>query len=88
MTSNVASTEEVFKKVCTYVEQVMQLVLPGTQRAFSRKVTQDIDGLTVEAVVQCNVQLVKKTFTDDSKLMIQMIYRPKWLQIDFDVKLK
>ena len=76
MTSNVASTEEVFKKVSTYVEQVMQLVLPGTQRAFSRKVTQDIDGLTVEAV-QCNVQLVKKTFTDDSKLMIQMIYRPK-----------
>ena len=55
----------------------MQLVLPGTQGAFSRKVTQDTDGFTVEAVVQCNVQLVKKTFTDDSKLMIQMIYRPK-----------
>ena len=56
--------------------------------AFSDKATPDIAGFTGEPVVQCDVWVVKNTFLDDSKQMIQIIYRYKWLQIDFDVKLK
>ena len=34
---------------------------PGTQGAFSDKVTPDIDGFTDEPVVQCDVQVVENT---------------------------
>ena len=40
--------------------------IPGTQGAFSDKVTPDIDGFTDEPVVQCEVQVLKNTFIDDS----------------------
>ena len=40
--------------------------IPGTQGAFSDKVTPDIDGFTDEPVVQCEVLVLKNTFTDDS----------------------
>ena len=46
MTSNVVITQ----KKCT-----------GTQRAFSDKVTPDIDVLTDEPVVQCDVQVAENT---------------------------
>ena len=36
---------------------------------------------------QFDVQIVENTSVDDSKLMIQMISRYKWFQINFDVKL-
>ena len=35
--------------------------IPGTQRAFSDKVTPDIDVLTDEPVVQCDVQVAENT---------------------------
>ena len=38
-----------------------------TQGAFSDKVTLDIEGFTDKRVVQCYVQVVGNTFTDDSK---------------------
>ena len=41
--------------------------IPGIQEAFSDKVTLDIDGFTVEPVVQCDVQVTENTFIDDSK---------------------
>ena len=33
--------------------------MPGTQRAFSDKVTPDIDVLTDEPIVQCDVQVAE-----------------------------
>ena len=35
--------------------------IPGTQRAFSDKVAPDIDVLTDEPVVQCDVQVAENT---------------------------
>ena len=35
--------------------------IPGTHRAFSDKVTPDIDVLTDEPVVQCDVQVAENT---------------------------
>ena len=36
--------------------------IPGTQGAFSEKVTTDIDDFTNELVVQCDVHVVKNTY--------------------------
>ena len=41
--------------------------IPGTERAFSDKVTLNIDGFTDEPLVQCDVQVVENTFTDGSR---------------------
>ena len=41
-------------------------------QAFSEKVSPDID-FTDEPVVECDVAIVKNTFVDDSKYMIQVI---------------
>ena len=35
--------------------------------SFSDKVTSDVDGFTDKLVFQCQVQVVEKTFVDDSK---------------------
>ena len=40
----------------------------GAQRAFSNKVIPDIDSFTDEPVAhQCDVEILKSTFVDDSK---------------------
>ena len=41
--------------------------IPGTQGAFSDKLTPNIDVFIDEPVVQCDVQGVENTFTDDFK---------------------
>ena len=72
VTSNVVITEKNEKQ---YVRQITQLGIPGTQGTFSDKITPDIESFTDEPVVQCDVQVVKNTFVDDSKQIIQMINR-------------
>ena len=64
VTSNVVITEKNEKQ---YVRQITQLGIPGTQGAFSDKITPDIESFTDEPVVQCDVRVVKNTFVDDSK---------------------
>ena len=49
----------------------MQLIV-GIRGSFSNKVTPDTDGFTDEPVVQCDVRVVKNTFVDDSKQMIDI----------------
>ena len=70
-TSNVAITEKNEKqyvRICPiYIGQIIQLGIPGTEEAFSDKVTPDIDGFTEESVVRYDVPVVKNTFIDDSK---------------------
>ena len=56
MTSNIAITEKNKKTIC-----------PRTQGTFSDNVSLDIDGFANEPVVQCDVQVVEKTFAVDSK---------------------
>ena len=41
--------------------------IPGTQGTFSDKFALDIDDFTDEPEFQCDVQVVKNTFVDDSK---------------------
>ena len=41
--------------------------MPGSQGAYSGKVTSDIDSFTDDTVVQCEVQAVEKPFVDDSR---------------------
>ena len=41
--------------------------IPGTQVGFSDKAVPDIDDFTDEPEFQCDVQVVKNTFVDDSK---------------------
>ena len=62
MISNVAITEKNEKQ---HVR--LQLSIPGTQEAFPDKVAPDIDEFTDEPVVQCDVQVIKNHFADDSK---------------------
>ena len=59
VTSNVVITEKNEKQ---YVRQI-----PGTQGAFSDKITPDIESFTDEPVVQCDVRVVKNTLVDYSK---------------------
>ena len=60
MISNIVITEK-NEKLCQTTR------IPGTQGAFSDKVTHDIVGFTDEPVVQCGVQVVENNFIDDSK---------------------
>ena len=62
VTLNVAITKKNGKQ---YVR--LQLSIPGTQGAFSDKVTPDIDYFTDEPQVQCDVQVVKNNFVDGFK---------------------
>ena len=59
MISNIVITEN--------KEQCQITGIPGTQGAFSDKVTPDIDGFTDEPAVQCDVQVVENIFIDDCK---------------------
>ena len=54
LTSNIAITEK-NENLCRTTG------IPGTQGAFSDKVTPYIDGFTDEPVVQCNVQVLENT---------------------------
>ena len=59
-------------KCCDYREKwkttwQIQLSIQGTQGAFSDKATSNIDDFTDEPEVQCDIQVVKNTFVDDSK---------------------
>ena len=60
-TSNFAITEKTEKQ---YVR--LQLRILETQGAYSNKVAPDIDCFTKEAVVQCDLEVVKNAFVDDS----------------------
>ena len=65
VTSNVAITEKNEKQ---YVRQIIQLRIQGSQEAFSDEVTPpDFDDFTDGQVVQCDVQVVRNTFVDNSK---------------------
>ena len=65
VTSNVAITEKNEKQ---YMRQIIQLRIPGPQEAFSDEVTPpDFDDFTDGQVVQCDVQVVRNTFVDNSK---------------------
>ena len=83
VTSNVAIIEKNEKQ---YVRQILKRGIRGTSGTCSDEVTPDIDGFIDEPVIQCVVQVVKNTFVDDSKQLIQMI-DTRSLQINFDVKL-
>ena len=57
-----------------------------TLETFSIEVAHDIDYFTDEPLVQCDIPVVKNTFVDDHKEMIQITNDAyKWLQINFDV---
>ena len=62
VTSNVAITEKNEKQ-----HGRLQLSIQGTQGAFSDKVTSHINDFTDKPEVQCDIQVVKNTFVDDSK---------------------
>ena len=56
-----------------HVRQIIQQGIRGVLGKFSYKITPDIDGFIDETVVQCDVGVVKDTFVDNSKQMMQMI---------------
>ena len=59
------SNDVITDKMKNYVR--LQLSMPGTQEAFWDKVTTDIDGFTDEPVVQCDIEVIKNIFVDDSR---------------------
>ena len=67
VTSNVAITEKNEKQNVKKSYSQVYLIRKGH---FQKKLLPDIDGFTDETVVQCYVPVLKNTFVDDSKQMI------------------
>ena len=53
--------------VITEKNEKIRIGIPGTQGAFSDKVTPGINDFIDEPVVQCDVQVVENAFMNDSK---------------------